>query len=57
MRIPEPMPAKQRDSESVRGGSSGYSGGGVEPAGCCAQACIDTPLGRVCQCVLDLPIC
>lgn len=32
-------------------------GSGIEPAGCCAEVCVDTPLGRVCHCVLDLPIC
>ena len=31
---------------------------GLEPAACCAEACVNIPfVGRVCHCVLDLPIC
>ena len=31
---------------------------GLRPAGCCAQQCVDIPfVGRVCHCILDLPIC
>lgn len=31
---------------------------GVKPAGCCAEECVNIPfVGRVCHCVLDLPIC
>jgi hypothetical protein len=29
----------------------------VEAAGCCAQACINTPLGQVCHCVAEAPFC
>jgi hypothetical protein len=30
----------------------------IEPAACCAEACVDVPfVGRVCRCILDLPIC
>lgn len=33
-------------------------GGGLSPAACCAQACVNVPfVGQVCHCVLDLPVC
>jgi len=30
----------------------------IEPAACCAEACVDLPfVGRVCHCILELPFC
>ncbi len=29
----------------------------VRPSGCCAKACIETPLGKVCHCVHHVPFC
>jgi hypothetical protein len=31
--------------------------GGLVPDGCCTQACVNTPLGQVCHCVVASPFC
>jgi len=40
-----PDPAKYADSP------------GVTPQGCCAEACVNTPLGQVCHCVASSQWC
>lgn len=64
MRIPQRMPARATasgpaPSSSVPAGNSQRdAGSGLSPAACCAEACVNIPfVGRVCHCVLDLPIC
>jgi hypothetical protein len=62
MQMPFTMPAarsvNRKDSTVMRFvGPSAEQTKGLEPAGCCAQACIDTPLGRVCHCVAEAPFC
>lgn len=59
MRIPKELPvarAERTASGSHRNGAS--SQGYLAPAACCAEACANIPfVGRVCKCVLELPIC
>jgi len=57
MRIPEPMPAKHmRDDHLAQ--RSRQDAPGIEPAGCCAEVCVDLPIvGRVCHCALEAPFC
>ena len=59
MRIPKDLPA----ARSERSASNKYRNeadkqGHLAPAACCAEACVNIPfVGRVCHCVLELPIC
>jgi hypothetical protein len=29
----------------------------VRPQGCCAEVCVNTPLGQICHCVASSPWC
>ncbi len=62
MRIPVNMPARNARSVGPPAMNAGSrppaSEAHVAPAACCAEACVDVPfVGRVCHCLLDLPIC
>ncbi len=63
MRMPERMPARAIASERtlasvVRIDVRNDAERPIVPAACCAEACVNIPfVGRVCHCVLDLPIC
>jgi len=47
--------AASRREECAR---KGPDTGTLAPAACCAETCANVPfVGRVCQCILDLPIC
>lgn len=59
MRIPNELPVA-RSKRSASGNSRNETGsqGHLAPAACCAEACVNIPfVGRVCHCVLELPIC
>lgn len=59
MRIPKDLPAA-RSERSASGNCRNDAGsqGHLAPAACCAEACANIPfVGRVCKCVLELPIC
>ena len=57
MRIPDRMPARTARSDGAAF-SIKEPAQGIAPAACCAEACVNVPfVGRVCHCVLDLPIC
>ena len=59
MRIPKNLPVARSErpaSGNHRPATSARDQ--LAPAACCAEACVNVPLvGRVCHCVLDLPIC
>jgi hypothetical protein len=59
MRIPKELPAAR--SERTASGNHRPeidARGHLAPAACCAEACVNIPfVGRVCHCVLDLPVC
>jgi hypothetical protein len=57
MKLPEEMPARPKRSEPGDRRRQSGSKPVVQPAGCCAKQCIQTPLGEVCHCVLDTPWC
>jgi hypothetical protein len=62
MRLPERMPLRSEHSERTPGDSNSDArtekAEGLSPAACCAEACVNVPfVGRVCHCVLELPIC
>lgn len=63
MRIPQRMPARATPSAGVPSSANSTSpsraaDGQVSPAACCAEACVNIPfIGRVCHCILDLPVC
>lgn len=59
MRIPIELPAARTNrSASSNSRNETASQGHLAPAACCAEACVNIPfVGRVCHCVLDLPIC
>lgn len=70
MRIPQSLPSRPKRGDGARrplvspatanrSSAAEIDSGdrGLSPAACCAEACIKTPLGKICHCVLDLPIC
>jgi hypothetical protein len=62
MRLPERMPLPTYRSEPISAGLETHTSDekaiGLSPAACCAEACVNVPIvGRVCHCVLDLPVC
>ena len=62
MRIPDRMPARTARSDgaafSIKDQPASGWAQGIEPAACCAETYVNVPfVGRVCHCVLDLPIC
>jgi hypothetical protein len=63
MQLPFTMPAAQRrvDHSVVcrmpADAALNASRNGIEAAGCCAEACVDTPLGRVCRCLAESSLC
>ena len=62
MRMPDRMPARtarsNRPAFSINDPSAPGWAQGIEPAACCAETCVNVPfVGRVCHCVLELPIC
>ena len=62
MRIPDRMPAAKQETQRMLSPAADRRltdfARQIAPAACCAEACVNVPLvGRVCHCVLDLPIC
>lgn len=64
MRIPQNMPSRTAapgpasSSSAHANGAQRNSGGGLAPAACCAETCVNIPFrGRVCHCILELPVC
>jgi hypothetical protein len=62
MQLPERMPLRSELSErapaAINTDARTEKADGLSPAACCAEACVNVPfVGRVCHCVLDLPIC
>lgn len=57
MRIPIKMPTRSLELSPNAVVSAANQQTQIEPAGCCAQVCVDTPLGRVCHCAFESPFC
>jgi len=58
MRMPDRMPARTARSDGAAFSIKDQPAQGIEPAACCAETCVNVPfVGRVCHCVLELPIC
>jgi hypothetical protein len=63
MRIPFEMPTRADDERMPRAVnatdalSSSTERALVEPAACCAEACVTILGQRICHCVLELPVC
>jgi hypothetical protein len=57
MRIPIEMPTRPLELSPNAAFRTADQQATIEPAGCCAQACVDTPFGRVCHCIAEAPFC
>jgi hypothetical protein len=57
MRIPIKMPTRPLELSPHAAVSAADQQVMIEPSGCCAQVCVDTPLGRVCHCAFEAPFC
>jgi len=62
MRLPERMPLRSehpsRAPADIKSDARNEKADGLSPSACCAETCVNVPfVGRVCHCVLDLPIC
>jgi hypothetical protein len=57
MRIPIEMPTRPLELSPTAAVRTADQQATIEPAGCCAQACVDTPFGRVCHCIVEAPFC
>jgi hypothetical protein len=63
MRLPIRMPTRPSVEDHAvpsraKPGPANTPSAGLSQAACCAEACVNVPfVGRVCHCVLDLPIC
>ena len=62
MRMPGRMPAVRQEAKTTLSKAADRrlteSARQIAPAACCAEACVNVPfVGRVCHCVLDLPVC
>ena len=57
MRIPIKMPTRPLELSPNAAVSTVDQQATIEPQGCCAQVCVDTPLGRVCHCAFEAPFC
>ncbi len=57
MHIPIKMPTRPLELTPGAAVSAADQQTPIELAGCCAQVCVDTPLGRVCHCAFESPFC
>jgi hypothetical protein len=60
MQMPNALPSRplQSETKARHRGHQKRETNTLSPAACCAEACVNVPfVGRVCHCILDLPVC